>query len=316
MTYIPPTKSNWTGRVDGEQLRVHQFVEVPKTAHPMDLSGSFALLGFAVDQGVIRNKGRKGAGKGPEAFRKALANLPVLKEGFSLIDFGDIACDGERLEEAQEHFKERLKALFKAGSFPISIGGGHEIALPHFLSLAESKPKASIGIINFDAHLDIRAPLEGKLSTSGSSFFQIHDERKRNRRPFHYLCLGAERFGNTIDLWKRLKEFKGEAILAEEIGLQRVESDERLAAFMAKVDTIYLTICLDVFSSAFAPGVSAPSALGITPFDAVRLLRKVTETGKVKTFNIAELNPSFDIDDRTAKLAATLTMEIVSSLAP
>ncbi|CRX38676.1 formimidoylglutamase [Estrella lausannensis] len=309
-------KKDWTGRDDGAPLRVHQFTETQNPETPLNPSGAYALLGFAVDEGVRRNQGRIGAAKGPPAFRKALANLPVLKEGFSLLDCGDISCPEQDLEAAQTYFQKQCEQLFKDDCFPFAVGGGHEIALPHYRALANTHKESAIGIINFDAHLDIRAPLDGKLATSGSSFYQIYHERTKNKLPFHYLCLGAQRFGNTVDLWRRLKEFGGEAVLAEEITWNFPEAQQRLTAFMSECDLIYLTICLDVFSPAYAPGVSAPSPLGIAPLEAVRLLRSIARSGKVKTFNIAELNPQYDVDDKTAKLAALITMELLTSLHP
>lgn len=316
MSYTLPQLKDWTGREDGDFQRVHQFVDLQDPKQPLKRPAAFSLLGFAVDEGVSRNQGRRGASKGPAAFRKAFGNLPVLREGFSLKDCGDIFCPLEKLEEAQDLFKKHLEQLFKEESFPFAIGGGHEIAFPHYQALASTHKGASLGIINLDAHLDIRAPLDGKLSTSGSSFYQIHQECSKERLPFHYLCLGAQRFGNTVDLWKRLKEFKGEAILAEEIAWNFAEAEHRLNSFIQKCDVLYLTICLDVFSPAYAPGVSAPSPLGIAPLEALRLLRCIIRSGKLITFNIAELNPSYDIDDKTAKLAAMLTIEILTSLLP
>lgn len=316
MTHTYLQKEDWTGRDDGAHLRVHQFVDVQNPKEPLKPSAGFALLGFAVDEGVVRNQGRKGAADGPSAFRKALSNLPVLKEGFSLLDCGDISCPEHDLEEAQTYFQKHCEQLFKEGRYLFAIGGGHEIALPHYRAFVNTHKATTIGIINLDAHLDIRAPLEGKSATSGSSFYQIHQECTKNKQPFHYLCLGAQRFGNTVDLWKRLKEFKGEAILAEEIAWNILEAEHTLTAFINKCDLIYLTICLDVFSPAYAPGVSAPSPFGIAPLEAVRLLRGVVRSGKVKTFNIAELNPGYDVDGKTAKLAALIAMELLTSLHP
>jgi formiminoglutamase len=63
---------------------------------------SIALIGFACDEGVLRNGGRVGAKDGPLCFRQACGNLPVhLDEEIQFIDFGDIICETEAMEEAQ-----------------------------------------------------------------------------------------------------------------------------------------------------------------------------------------------------------------------
>lgn len=293
-----PDKSLWTGRMDGK--RVHHSVRFENGDTP-----TYALLGFASDAGVKRNQGREGAAFGPEAFRKAFANLPILKP-LRLRDFGDIVCT-DNLEEAQELFKTKIKELLNKGYTPFAIGGGHEISYPHYCALAETFPQLNIGIINFDAHLDLRSPLEGHLSTSGSSFYQIAKESKS----FHYLCLGAQELSNTSELWDRLKALKGEHVLAEEMILNKEKALNRLTDFLKKVDKVYLTVCLDVFSQAYAPGVSAPNPLGLSPYDALPLLHEIKTSGKMLSFDIAELNPHFDRDGITAKLAAHIAMELL-----
>lgn len=292
-------KNLWTGRKDG--LRVHHIIK--NTSKPC-----VGLLGFASDEGVKRNLGREGALKGPDAFRKAFANIPVHDPDLIIKDCGDIVA-GKDLEKAQMLFQKKIKELWKKGTRPFAIGGGHEISYPHYKALTEVFPNETIGIINFDAHLDLRSPINGNLSTSGSSFFQIHEMLQK--KPFHYLCIGAQKFSNTADLWDRLKEFKGKALLAEEVVFHPKKALQTLNVFLKKVDKVYLTVDLDVFSAPCAPGVSAPNPFGLTPYDVLPLLHSLKNSGKMLTFDIAELNPHYDIDGRTAKLAALIAMELL-----
>jgi len=80
----------------------------------------------------------------------------------------------------------------------------------------------------------------------------------------------------------------------------------QLNTFLKKVDSIYVTIDLDGFSSAYAPGVSAPSPMGFTPDIALECLHAIIKSGKLISLDIAEMNPKYDIDNQTAKLAAAL----------
>ena len=84
--------------------------------------------------------------------------------------------------------------------------------------------------------------------------------------------------------------------------------------FIEKLDHIYITIDLDGFSSAFAPGVSAASPFGFTPEMVLWLLQKILLSGKVISLDIAEMNPEYDRDGQTAKLAAGLVHNIIQSL--
>jgi Ca2+-binding RTX toxin-like protein len=78
---------------------------------------------------------------------------------------------------------------------------------------------------------------------------------------------------------------------------------------------IALSIDLDVFAAAFAPGVSAPNAMGIAPDAAFRrVLRGLIASERVRGVEIAELCPALDVDDRTARLGAAIVFEIASTL--
>jgi formiminoglutamase len=83
-----------------------------------------------------------------------------------------------------------------------------------------------------------------------------------------------------------------------------------LAAFLAEVDHVYFTICLDVLPAAVAPGVSAPAARGV-PLDVVEpIIDVIAASGKLRVADIAELNPGCDIDQRTARVAARLLARV------
>ncbi len=174
--------SLWTGRVDaldGELgKRWHQVV---RAAQGADVPG-VALLGFACDAGVSRNHGRPGAAGGPRELRRMLGNLAWHGgESGRLYDDGDVACDGDELEAAQSEYASRLAALLRAGHLPIGLGGGHEIAWAAYQGLAlalGSDPRLQrLGIINFDAHLDLRQPERPGRGTSGTPFLQIAEAR-------------------------------------------------------------------------------------------------------------------------------------------
>ncbi|HET6370999.1 MAG TPA: arginase family protein, partial [Nitrospiria bacterium] len=63
---------------------------------------------------------------------------------------------------------------------------------------------------------------------------------------------------------------------------------------------------LDAVAQAYAPGVSAPSPEGLTPEEAAQAALLAGEEPKVRYFDIMELNPIFDHDNRTARLAVAI----------
>ncbi|MDQ7727317.1 formimidoylglutamase [Halomonas sp. SpR8] len=312
----PMDMSLWQGRMDPEpdSDRWHQrIVPLANNAVP-----GCALLGFESDAGVARNQGRTGAAEGPNALRRALAPLAWHRTA-PAYDAGNVRCADDALETAQQALADRLTSLLTAGHLPIVLGGGHEVAYASWLGLAQFfMPEVSasketwpeglaprIGIINLDAHFDLRDPAH--IRSSGTPFAQIADQCQKHGWSFRYACLGVSRAANTRALFKRANALGTLIREDREIDALRLDSIVRdVQRFIAKCDHLYLTIDLDVLPAAEAPGVSAPAARGVSLALIEPLVEAVRDSGKLRLADLAELNPSLDIDGRTARAAARL----------
>jgi formiminoglutamase len=84
--------------------------------------------------------------------------------------------------------------------------------------------------------------------------------------------------------------------------------------FTAQLDVLYLTIDLDVLPAAVAPGVSAPAAHGVPLPLIAAAVRAAAATGKLALLDVVELNPSLDVDSRTARAAARLIDDAVRTV--
>ena len=325
--YKTTNKTVWQGRIDSESnfdaFRWHQWVETIDLRKddlvPYTGKLGLAFIGFCCDEGVRRNKGRTGAAKGPSSIRKELANLPCrFTQEVHLFDAGDVFCENISLEESQSLLSKAVSKILSLNLFPIVLGGGHEVAFGHYNGildyLKQKNDKPNIGIINFDAHFDLRPYPNG--GSSGTMFRQIADICKEQELQYSYLCAGVQKHRNTVDLFKTADSLGATYILAREF----VNSDnwhilEALDDFIKRQDHIYVTICSDVFSSAFAPGVSATQPLGIDPTKAVKFLNYILKSNKVISFDIAEVSPRFDQDNTTANLASALIFSMINALA-
>lgn len=303
------TKSHpWTGRTDGkekEHLRWHQIVKIEDLRNVSD-SYYFGILGFMCEEGVLRNKGRIGAKHGPEFLRKACANFPYTNSK-TIADFGNIVCEDNNLEMAQERLCDAICKIQTLGTKTVVFGGGHEMMFGHFKGLRKAYPDKKIGIINFDAHFDNRTLEEGIGVSSGTGFWQIAQLDSN----YQYLAIGIQPNSNTKSLFNEAQKAGTEYILADEVNVENEgKIVKKIEDFFDKVDVVYLTICLDVFAAPFAPGVSATAYNGIFPdYFFKKIFKTVLKTDKLIGFDIAELNPLFDIDNRTAKLAASLVFD-------
>jgi formiminoglutamase len=275
-----------------------------------------AILGFASDEGVVRNLGRVGAAEGPAALRQFCAGFPVHFDPKKVVlaDLGTVVCQDGRLEEAQALLGGEIEKSQAKGYRTLLFGGGHEITYGHWLGIQPTlNANQTAGIVNFDAHYDLRYLDNGRHS--GNSFSGMSADCEADGRPFAYAALGIQAMGNTQRLFHKAKELGVITVLAEDIGgPAQPDSLAQLSAFLADQQPQMLTMDLDVFSASLAPGVSAPNALGLLPRSGfMQLLKRVLLTPSLRSVDIAELNPRYDVDHRTARLAAALAFEVVQA---
>ncbi|WP_436854632.1 formimidoylglutamase [Staphylococcus caeli] len=292
----------WTGRLDSDtdesQFRHFQTIKFRNIEDNYDeVRHGVGLLGYEVDKGVELNKGRTGAKEGPNAIKKTFANLPVIRQ-CQIYDYGNVIHDHEHLEETQQEFGHLAAKSIKKHNQTFLLGGGHDIAFAQYLGTREAYPDASIGVINIDAHFDTR---EASGSTSGTSFRQILEQDN----DADYLVLGIQQSGNTQSLFDYAEARGIGYVYADEL-LHQISPPikDKVERFVHDHDVIMFTICMDAIDSAFAPGVSANGVLGLTPHIVLELAKRIIPNEKVASISIAETNPKYDIDQRTAKLSA------------
>jgi formiminoglutamase len=275
-----------------------------------DCEPGVVLIGFACDEGVRRNGGRVGAKDGPRAIRVALANLAWHQDS-PVYDAGDVRCDDAHMEGAQARLAEVVANAIAAGHRPLVLGGGHETAWGTFRGIVAAKPNATVGVINIDAHLDLRADEPGN---SGTPFNQMAKWCAANGRPFRYLCVGTAEPSNTAALYERLGELDADSIPDTDFfPWDRPEPHDYIDAFIQRADHLHLSIDLDVLPGATMPAVSAPAARGLALELVESLLARILETERVAAVDLVELNPSLDTDNRGARVAARLAWQVAKS---
>lgn len=311
---------DWAGRVDGvgpAHRRFHSIVsmgENHRAAEPAGEAGGrvdVALLGFRSDEGVRRNQGRPGAADGPAHLRRALASLAV-HEDRTVRDDGDIVVVGADLDGAQTRLGEALARSRTTARASLVLGGGHETSWGSYLGLVADPNLRGrrLGILNLDAHFDLRA---GDEATSGTPFRQIADHCAAHGRDFRYAVVGISEANNTPALFECARDLRVD-VLTDEDAQDTPTVLGFVDRFLADVDDLYLTIDLDALPPEVAPGVSAPSSLGVPTATALAVCAFTAAAGKLTHLDVVELNPALDVDGRTARVAARLIHRAVTTL--
>lgn len=263
------------------------------------------LLGCPDDHGVRNNKGRGGAVEGPSALRKQFKKMTgriALQE--HVLDIGHPHIHPENVEESHQNAVQLYLEQRHQAPCSIWVGGGHDYACPQLSAIKNDLlPNQKLGCINIDPHFDMRPPEPDILS--GSPFYLAIENGVLESH--HMVSFGIQRHCNADFLWQYAEQQEVKVCCFEDLRLGHAVKTfkQQLKNLREQVDAIVLSFDLDSVQSAFAPGVSAPAVEGFTPSEILEMMLVAARDPKVISLGIYELNPEYDVDDRTAKLAAT-----------
>jgi len=296
---------------DPDDLRVKHLI-IPYGEPRSGKEDALGLIGVGSDLGVTNGGGREGARLGPEAIRGELrrygaaydfeseADLSTL----SIIDVGDLNVDPDSIEVTHRRLSEAVEAMLAERIFPIVLGGGHDLTFAGVRGLAKASQEA-LGGIAIDAHFDVREAREGQIS-SGTPFRRILEELSVPGERFVEIgangCVNARIHFDYL-MGKKARIFS----LSEtrEKGMREVFA-KALQTIAHQTQGIFVSFDLDSVAQAFAPGVSAPSPEGLTPREITDAAYLAGLEPKLRYLDIMELNPNFDQDNRTARLAVAI----------
>lgn len=260
------------------------------------------IIGLGDHEGVNNVGGRIGAAKGPQSFKTFYNKLngddifQQTKKELECVDFSGLS-----LEEKHDKTAQFIAECDKNNDISIIVGGGHDFIYSHVKGISYNNEKKT-SCINIDPHLDMR-PYDEKF-TSGSPFRRLLDEKIIDSNQL--IEYGIQTHANAPALFEYAQSKNIDIVYYHDITFVNYLSvfKQKLEDLSQVSDHIVISLDLDVFQAAFAPGVSAPAAEGFTPEQMKALLKCAASFNEVKSLGIFELNPDLDIDDRTARLAA------------
>jgi formimidoylglutamase len=265
-----------------------------------------AVLGCPQDEGVRRNRGRAGAARAPGEIRRALYRYPVSAGhgGLRLVDLGDVP-PGPTLEETHAVLHEAVRFCLRRGLKLVVLGGGNDISYPDCSALAMEVP--SVLAFNIDRHLDVRAD---PVRNSGTPYRQLLVEGFLRPGSFHEV--GINTFANSQAYLQWVEGLGVGVHQLAELRLRGVGATVQALAEASDAEAIFFGFDLDAVHAAEAPGVSDPGPMGLTAKEVCEIADVAARDPRTSIIEVSEVNPDYDRDGITAKLAANIVMRALA----
>lgn len=266
------------------------------------------VLGCPQDEGVRRNGGRAGAAAGPTEIRRAFYRMTLNGlDALGLHDAGDVVPQAT-LEDTHAAQQAAVAQLLADGKRVVVLGGGNDISYPDCAALAAHA--GDVLAFNVDAHFDVRPNAE---RNSGTSYRQLLDEGLL--KPHRFFELGSQPFCNAQAHADYLKEKRVRVVPLAALRARGAARVVRRALREAqKAAAVFWGFDLDVVNAAEAPGVSAPNPLGLSGAELCELAALAGAEPRTRIVEFSEMNPAFDLDGRTARLAAAAIWHYLAAL--
>ncbi len=264
------------------------------------MEGEVALVGVPFD---AYSSFLRGPALAPPRIRQALysGSMNMFTEaGLDLgtragwIDAGDMDMSGEPAA-AYLRIEEGIEAHLDAGRRTLALGGDHSVTYPILRAYARRHP--SLTLLHLDAHPDLYDELDGNPHSHACPFARIMEEGLAKR----LVQVG-------IRTMTRHQSEQASRFGVEVFTMQDLES----GAAPSLSGPLYLSLDLDVLDPAFVPGVSHHEPGGLSTRDLLRIVQGIEVP--IVGADIVEYNPTRDVSDMTAMVAAKLVKEILGKM--
>jgi guanidinopropionase len=286
------------------------FLGLPAATNAAGLE--VAVVGVPSDLGVSN---RSGARFGPRAVRTierigpyhpTQRNVPKAK--VKAADIGDVPFRSRfSLEQTLADIEAFYDDLKKQGVRPLSVGGDHSVTYPILKALGRDRP---VGLVHIDAHCDTMGAFDDSKFHHGGPFrLAVLDGVLDPERTIQIGIRGA---ANVF--WEFSYASGMTVIEIEEFTALGVAAVAERARAVVGDGPIYVSVDVDGFDPAFAPGTGTPEVGGLTSREGIALLRALTGLHIIGA-DVVEVAPQYDPTTNTAQLAAQLLFEELALLA-
>jgi formiminoglutamase len=214
------------------------------------------------------------------------------------------------LSESQKRIEDTFYEVFRSqpDMTPIVLGGDHSISCPSIKAF--KAVKGTVGVIQFDAHHDLRnledggpsngTPFRGLIEAgaiNGENLVQIGIRDFSNSREYHQY---GKQQGVTIFTMQDVVQKGILAILQESVN--HLED---------RVDSVYVSVDMDVLDQAYAPGCPAIGPGGLESATLLEAASYLGQQSQVEAMDIVEIDPTLDFRNMTSRVAAHVMLHFI-----
>lgn len=258
-----------------ERKRLFHGDDVPPSA-PAD--ALFHVIPVPLEQSVSYGTG---TAEGPQAILEASSQLELLACGTVPAQYGiytapPVECSGP-VEDVLQRIGTGVGTTLEQKKIPVIIGGEHTVTCGITTSLTNHY--GAYGVIQFDAHADLRDTYQGSSLSHACVMRRIHEQgipiyqlgtRSYSQEEEQYRLKHGILFRDALDLWQQTLEF------------------ELPPDFPEKV---FITFDIDGLDSALMPATGTPAPGGLHWYQTMSLLQQIMETRICIGFDMVEYAP-------------------------
>jgi arginase len=290
-----------------------------------------AVIGAPLDLGA----GRRGVDMGPSAVRVANLYAKLASMGYTVEDLGNVSVeqaesvpDGPanakylpQIAATCEQLAAQVEAAISSDKFPIVIGGDHSVAAGTVAGVSSRFHRAgqTVGLIWIDAHADMNTPGSSPSgNVHGMPLACVIGKGPKELTdiggfapkvdPHNVAIVGLRDVDDKEKAHVHKTGVRGFTMRdIDERGMRAVMEDAiRIAT--AGTEGFHLSFDMDSVDPDEAPGVGTPVRGGITYREAHLAMEIISDSGKLISMEVVEVNPVLDVSNRTALLAVELIM--------
>jgi agmatinase len=251
----------------------------------------------------------KGTSDGPAAIIRASQSMELWDEelggepcALGIATVPPFLPEAFGMAEALAEIEEAARAHLAAGRFLLTLGGEHSLSLAPVR--AARAVHGEIGVVQFDAHADLREEYEGTPFSHASVMRRIVEDG------FPTLAIGIRSLSRPEA--ELVRERRLPTVWGHELGGLGTERFAELLALLP--ETVYLTFDIDFFDPSLVPATGTPEPGGGLWHPTLALLRELFRRKRVLAMDLVELAP-FGPLPASDFLAAKLAYKCIGYLA-